>query len=438
MDIKIQSLIDTHEQAFVIIDRDYRIVSANRRYCDAYGIAPEAIAGKFCYTVSHHSARPCHENGEHCPHQALFTQGEAVEVLHTHFHADEQPERTRIRGHRLYGANGELYLGEQMFPLEAEAGSMCDALQMVGRSPAFLTCVDNLARVAESEASILLFGESGVGKELAARFIHARSSHNNGSFIVINCAAVPESLFESELFGHERGAFSGSSGQKKGLFELADGGTLFLDEVGEIPLNLQAKLLRVLETGEFRRVGGTLTLTANVRVVSATNRRLLDEVDAKRFRLDLYYRVAGIDVTLPPLRERAEDMPELAAYLLKRLIGGQGSCRLDADAIAALRVYDFPGNVRELRNLLQKAVLKCRDGVITAADLHLPVAAAPSAQTASAVALQAASPQSLSALERAHIQGLLDTHQGHRARVATALGITERTLYRKLSRYGLS
>ena len=438
MVIKLQSLIDTHEQAFVIIDRDYRIVSANRRYCDAYGIAPEAVAGQFCYAVSHHSSRPCHENGEHCPHQALFKQDATVDVLHTHFHANDQPERTRIRGHRLYDTNGELYLGEQMFPLEAEAGSVCDAMQMVGRSPAFLACVDNLARVAESEASILLFGESGVGKELAARFIHARSSHNNGSFIVINCAAVPESLFESELFGHERGAFSGSSGQKKGLFELADGGTLFLDEVGEIPLNLQAKLLRVLETGEFRRVGGTQTLTANVRVVSATNRRLLDEVDAKRFRLDLYYRVAGIDVTLPPLRERAEDMPELAAYILKRLIGGQGSCRLDADAVAALQAYDFPGNVRELRNLLQKAVLNCRDGVISAADLQLPVAAARSAQAASAAPLQAETAQSLPALERAHIQSLLDTHLGHRARVAAVLGITERTLYRKLSRYGLS
>ncbi|MDO9222047.1 MAG: sigma 54-interacting transcriptional regulator [Thiobacillus sp.] len=438
MMIQIQSLIDTHEQAFVIIDRDYRIVAANRRYCDAYGISAESIVGQHCHTVSHHSPRPCHENGELCPHLALFNQGEAVEVLHTHFHADDQPERTRIRGHRLQDENGELYLGEQMFPLEAEAGSVCDAMQMVGRSPAFLACVDNLARVAESEASILLFGESGVGKELAARFIHARSSHKNGSFIVINCAAVPENLFESELFGHERGAFSGSSGLKKGLFELADGGTLFLDEVGEIPLNLQAKLLRVLETGEFRRVGGTHTLTANVRLVSATNRRLLDEVDAKRFRLDLYYRVAGIDVTLPPLRERTEDMPELAAYILKRLIGNQGSCRLDAAAVAALQAYDFPGNVRELRNLLQKAVLNCRDGVISAAALQLPVTVTPAMLAVSTALQPGNTPSSLPSLERAHIQNLLDTHQGHRARVAAALGITERTLYRKLSRHGLS
>jgi transcriptional regulator with PAS, ATPase and Fis domain len=435
MKIDLQSLIDTHEQPFVVIGRDYRIVAANQRYCEAYGVSPVGIVGQHCYAVSHHAQRPCHENGEHCPHQALFGEGAAVEVLHTHFHADNQPERTRIRGHRLAGPAGELYLGEQLFPLEAETDSECDALQMVGRSPAFLACVDHLARVAESEASILLFGESGVGKELAARFIHARSNRAGAAFIVINCAAVPESLFESELFGHERGAFSGSSGQKKGLFELADGGTLFLDEVGEIPLGLQAKLLRVLETGEFRRVGGTHTLTADVRLVSATNRRLLDEVDAKRFRLDLYYRLAGIDVNLPALRERTADLPELAAFLLKRLTGGQSPCRLDADALARLKSYDFPGNVRELRNVLQQAVLKCRDGVIRATDLKLPVAtAAPEAASSSRMASRVSLPE----LERAHIRALLDQHQGHRARVAAALGLTERTLYRKLKRYDLS
>jgi transcriptional regulator with PAS, ATPase and Fis domain len=324
--------------------------------------------------------------------------------------------------------NGERYLGEQLYPLEADAGTECDAMQMVGKSPAFLACVDNLARVAESEASILLFGESGVGKELAARFIHARSLRSGGAFIVINCAAVPETLFESELFGHERGAFSGSSGLKKGLFELADGGTLFLDEVAEIPLGLQAKLLRVLESGEFRRVGGTHTLTADVRLVSATNRRLLDEVDEKRFRLDLYYRLAGIDVVLPTLRERHDDIPALSTLMLKRLAGNRRACRLDASALTALQAYEFPGNVRELRNVLQRAVLTCRDGVIRAADLHLPTVMAPVLPDV----------QPLADVERSHIRTLLDAHDGHRSRVAAALGITERTLYRKLKRYGLS
>ena len=426
--LELQELIDANDQPFVVIDHEYRIVAANRRYAETYGATRDAIVGQHCYAVSHHASRPCHENGEQCPHRSLFDHGEAVEVVHTHFHADDQPERTRIRGHALRGVNGERYLGEQLYPLEADAGTICDAMQMVGQSRAFLACVDNLARVADSEASILLFGESGVGKELAARFIHARSARSGGAFIVINCAAVPETLFESELFGHERGAFSGSSGLKKGLFELADGGTLFLDEVAEIPLGLQAKLLRVLETGEFRRVGGTHTLNADVRVVSATNRRLLDEMDEKRFRLDLYYRLAGIDVTLPTLRERRDDIPALAAFLLKRLAGGRPACQLDPTALAALQAYEFPGNVRELRNLLQRAVLTCRDGVIRAADLNLPTAATP--------VLPGAQP--LAEVERSHIRALLDAHSGHRSRVATALGITERTLYRKLKRFGLS
>jgi two-component system, NtrC family, response regulator AtoC len=426
--IDLQGLIDANDQPFVVIDSEYRIVAANQRYSETYGTTPEAIVGQHCYAVSHHATRPCHENGEQCPHRALFEDGEAVEVLHTHFHADNQPERTRIRGHALRGMNGEHYLGEQIYPLEADVGTDCDAMNMVGHSPAFLACVDHLARVADCEASILLFGESGVGKELAARFIHARSARSGGAFIVINCAAVPENLFESELFGHERGAFSGSSGLKKGLFELADGGTLFLDEVAEIPLGLQAKLLRVLESGEFRRVGGTHTLKADVRLVSATNRRLLDEVDEKRFRLDLYYRLAGIDVNLPPLRDRREDIPGLASFLLKRLAGGRRACGLDSSALATLQAYDFPGNVRELRNLLQRAVLTCRDGVIRAADLHLP--------TVNVSALPGAQP--LAEVERTHIRALLDTHAGHRSRVATALGVTERTLYRKLKRYGLS
>ncbi len=432
MDIALQSLIDTHQQPFVVIDRDYRIVAANRRYCTAHGLAPADVVGKTCHAVSHRSDRPCHENGEDCPHLALFGRGEAVEVLHIHFH-DDKPERTRIRGHRLEGASGELYLGEQLFPLEAEACKDCDTLQMIGRSPAFLACVDHLARVAEREAAVLLYGESGVGKELAARFIHARSNRSGASFIVINCAAVPESLFESELFGHERGAFSGSSGLKKGLFELADGGTLFLDEVGEIPLSLQAKLLRVLETGEFRRVGGTQTLSADVRVVSATNRELPDEIDARRFRLDLYYRLAGIVVTLPPLRDRRADLPELTAFLLRRLSGGDAAHQLDPGALAALAGYDFPGNVRELRNLLQQATLNCRDGIIRARDLRLP--ASSGAPAYAPPAANAARP--LHEVERAHIQSLLAHHQGHRARVAAALGITERTLYRKLKRHGL-
>jgi transcriptional regulator with PAS, ATPase and Fis domain len=434
--VDLHTLIEAHDQPFVVIDEQYRIVAANRRYCDSYGVSPEAILNRHCHEISHHSPRPCHENGEQCPHQALFKDGQSTVVLHTHYHADNEPERTRIRGHAIHGLDGRLYLGEILYPLEAGGELDCKEMRMVGHSPAFLACVDNLARVAESEASVLLFGESGVGKELAARFVHDRSHRSSGPFIAINCAAVPENMFESELFGHERGAFTGSTGQKKGLYELADGGTLFLDEISEIPLALQAKLLRVLETGEFRRVGGTKTLKADVRLVSATNRNLLEWVDQKLFRLDLYYRLAGIDVALPPLRERREDIGALAEALLSRLSGGtQTRCRLDKEALSALKHYHFPGNVRELRNLLQRAMVRCRDGIIRAEDLNLEIPPAPSATRKAPPTARPGS--SLSDLEKDYIRDLLNMHGGHRRTVADLLGITERTLYRKLKQHGL-
>lgn len=434
-EVDLQDVIEAHDQPFVVIDDQYRIVAANQKYCDSYGVKQTAVVNMRCYEVSHHSDRPCHQHGEQCPHLALFEQGQtSTIVLHTHYHADNAPERTRIRGHAIRGTNGRIYLGEILYPLEVDATLECSQVRMIGHTPAFLACVDNLARVAESEASVLLFGESGVGKELAARFIHDRSPHSGSPFIVINCAAVPESIFESELFGHERGAFTGSTSQKRGLYEMANGGTLFLDEVAEIPLTLQAKLLRVLETGEFRRIGGTTTLSADVRIVSATNRNLLDLVDQKQFRLDLYYRLAGIDITLPPLRQRRDDIPALAEALLTRLAVKGRACHLDKSALQVLKHYDFPGNVRELRNLLQRAIVQCRNGVITAGDLKLdprqasPAIESPFRQTA----------PSLPELEKDYIRGLLEKHQGHRRKVASELGITERTLYRKLKQYALN
>jgi transcriptional regulator with PAS, ATPase and Fis domain len=436
--VKLQDLIEAHDQPFVVIDEHYRVVAANRRYCLAYGVELEDILKRRCHEVSHHSKRPCHENGEACPHQALFQSGQPVVVLHTHFHADGQPERTRIRGHAIHGLNGRIYLGEILYPLEVEAELGCEELRMVGHSPAFLACVDNLARVADCEASVLLRGESGVGKELAARFVHDRSPRAAGPFIAINCAAMPESMFETELFGHEKGAFTGSTGQKKGLFELADHGTLFLDEVAEIPLALQAKLLRVLESGEFRRVGGTQTLKADVRVVSATNRNLLNRVDQKRFRQDLYYRLAGIEVTLPPLRERREDIPALAEALLERISkSGKTTYHLDRAAAQRLKRHDFPGNVRELRNLLQRAALRSRDGFIREADLS--VENGPDLSPPPPTALIGPGPaKSLEDVERDYIRDLLAEHDGHRRTVATLMGITERTLYRKLKQHRLS
>ncbi len=431
----LNALIETHERPFVVIDAAYRIVAANESYCRQYEMTREEVVQRRCHEISHHSPQPCHENGELCPHLALFASGQASEVLHTHYDGSGHACRARIKGYPIRGADGQLYLGEVVYPLEAEFPLGCEDMRMVGHSPAFLSCIDRLARAAEAEASVLLYGESGVGKELAARFLHERSARSGGAFIAINCAAVPEAMFENELFGHERGAFTGSAAQKKGLYELADGGTLFLDEVAEIPLTQQAKLLRVLETGEFRRVGGTVTLRADVRIVAATNRNLLDQVDLGRFREDLYYRVAGIDLALPALRERREDIPALAEVLLARMTGnGRQPVRLDKAAQQKLKRYDFPGNVRELRNLLQRALLRCEKDLIGAEDIVFQQNAVQAVPRAARVRR---SDPSLKGAEKDYIRDLLARHNGHRRTVADLLGVSERTLYRKIGRYGL-
>lgn len=441
--VQLQSLIDAQENPFVLIDARYRIIAANRSYCSRYGTDEKQVVGRACHEISHHSSAPCHLNGETCPHQEVFATGKAQQVLHTHYDHHNRPEHVRIQGHPIFGLNGDLFLGEAIYPFSPSTAMDCDEMRMIGKSSAFLACVDNLTRVAESEASVLLYGESGVGKELAAQYVHRRSSRENKAFIAVDCASIAETMFESELFGHERGAFTGCVGRKLGLFELADGGTLFLDEIGEVPLTMQSKLLRVLESGEYRRVGGTETLRADVRIISATNRDLLDMAEQGQFRIDLYYRIAGIDVTLPALRERRSDIPALARSLLSRMSGGR-NFDLGEDAIERLQAYDYPGNVRELRNILQKAMALSDHGVINAIHIRFDVPAqgsgttqrtlAPAPHATNSAAVPSAS---ISELEANHIARLLELHHGHRRRVAEILGISERTLYRKLNRYGL-
>ncbi len=441
LNVDLQSLIDMQERPFVLIDGDYRIVAANQAYCITYGVSREGIVGRRCHEVSHHSPVPCHQKGEHCPHQQVFSTGRCCEVLHTHFDQLDRPEHVRLKGHPLRSADGALYLAEMIFPLASGMDLDCDEMRMIGRSPAFLACVDNLTCAAESEAPVLLYGESGVGKELAARYVHQRSARNGKPYLALDCAAISESLFESELFGHERGAFTGCIGRKQGLFELAHGGTLFMDEIGEIPLPLQAKLLRVLETGEFRRVGGREMLQAEVRIVSATNRNLLDMVDQGLFRQDLFYRISGIDITLPPLRERRSDIPALAEAILAR-VGQRGAPRrrLSPEASARLMSHDYPGNVRELRNILLKAAALSENGVITAKDILFQDLR--NSQKTGVAAVAAPSPgnrlpPSMGQVEARYISQLLTQHNGHRLTVAEILGISERTLYRKLRRYNL-
>jgi transcriptional regulator with GAF, ATPase, and Fis domain len=293
----------------------------------------------------------------------------------------------------------------------------------------------------------LVQGETGTGKELAANFIHQNSARSKAPFLTLDCTVLTETLVESELFGHERGAFTGSVGDRQGLFKLADGGTLFLDEIGEMPKQLQTKLLRVLESGEFRRVGGNRTINSDVRIICATNRNLSEEVQAGNFRGDLYYRAACLSVRLPSLRERREDIPGLIDFFLKRIRRpGQPCLSITPEAVAELQEYDFPGNVRELKNILQAAATHADAAPIDVsliakimsrrAPPPLPPVAASKTPPAGASTARRSS-VSLQEVERAHIRELLERYQGNRAAVAKALGVTERTVYRMLKRYNL-
>lgn len=306
-------------------------------------------------------------------------------------------------------------------------------------------------RVAPSDASVLITGESGTGKELIAHAIHRLSTRAGSSFVDLNCAAFQESLLESELFGYEAGAFSGAKNRKLGLIELADSGTLFLDEITELPVQLQSKLLRAIETRTFYRVGGVRKVEVNVRIVAATNRNLDVVVNDGTFRADLLYRVNGFQISLTPLRERPEDVEPLAAHILKQL-GGAHAPQLTEEALDALRNYDWPGNVRQLRNCLERALLLANDERITLNELPpevlrrsarpVPVMVASSAppsasEGASPAADAGQTPASLREVERQQILAALEQTNWHRAKTAEILGISPSTLYRRLRDYDL-
>ncbi len=326
------------------------------------------------------------------------------------------------------------------------AAAPADDADLVARSAKMHELDALVRRVARTDATVLLTGETGVGKEVVARAIHRRSPRADGPFLKVHCAALPEALLESELFGYERGAFTGATTRKAGRFELAEGGTLLLDEVGELELSTQVKLLRVLQDGEFERIGGTRTLVANVRVVAATHRDLAAMRADGRFREDLFYRLNVFPIHVPALRERPEDLPDLARQLLARAsTWAEGPVSLAEDGIAALVRYPWPGNVRELANLLERAVILKGSGALGGADLEPLLAAAGTVAARAADpsgSRPAAEPTSLSgakaASEKGAIERALAQTGGNRTRAAKLLGISRRTLYAKLDEHGLA
>jgi two-component system response regulator AtoC len=321
------------------------------------------------------------------------------------------------------------------------ASSADEALPIVHKNSVMATLVVQAENAARTDSTILITGESGTGKDVLVRLIHSKSTRHSTPMITVNCGALPEALFESEFFGHERGAFTGASALRRGLIEAADGSTLFLDEIGDMPLQMQVKLLHFLEQGRFRRVGSTRDQSADVRIIAATNRNLADEVQRKHFRADLYYRLNVVALHVPPLRERPEDIPELIQYFFGVYRQRFNRPGLDLSAAARQRMqdYEWPGNVRELRNCLERAAALSTSEVIEADQMLASGVRGqgPGVQEKNHPPTpfsQAPSP-TLEELEREHILRVLNESEGNRERAAAILGISSRTLYRKLREY---
>ena len=415
------SLLDASSEPYVVFDRQYRILAANPAYRQRSGA--DSVVGRCCYEVSHRYPVPCDQAGETCPLSQSLKSGQRERVLHLH-HTPHGEEYVDIELTPIRDASGEIAcFVEKMVRMNQARGLPCGQ-GLVGRAPAFQRMLALVARVAQSEAVVLLEGESGTGKELVANALHQASHRAAAPFIAVDCSGIPETLFESELFGHERGAFTGAVARKLGLVESASGGTLFLDEIGEMPSTMQVKFLRLLETGTYRRVGSAELRRADVRIVSATHRSLSAMVDAGSFRADLFYRLNIFPIRVPPLRERLADIPLLVESLLARVAPGR-ALRLTPAALNLLMTQPYRGNVRELRNLLERASLMC-DGDFIDVDhfADSPIvehSVAPSRKDKIFV--------------EANTLLLAESFAAHRGpmrELAAKLGISERTLYRRL------
>ena len=326
------------------------------------------------------------------------------------------------------------HLKEENLQLRESLGMRFDRRNLIGRSRAMTALLETVAQVAPSEATVLITGESGTGKEMIAGAIHYNSLHRDGPFVKINCAAITETLLESELFGHEKGSFTGADRRKEGKFRQAEGGSIFLDEVSEMSLGMQVKLLRVLQERELTRVGGDEAIRVNVRVVAVTNRNLLQDIAAGRFREDLYYRLNVVTLHLPPLRERREDIPLLAQFFLTRFaeINRKAIRGFTPQAMDRLLRYDWPGNVRELMNAVERGVVLSRSEYLDETDLPLLTA-----DEGSAGRMPAPGEASLGEMERATILKTLEAAEGNKSEAARRLGITRRTLHQKLKKWGM-
>ena len=425
------SYLDQETVPMMVMNTHYEILAANTAYQRQFGTAGRNYVGRKCYAVSHHYQVPCDQAGEHCPMQSALASKGPDRVLHIH-HTPRGPEHVDVELRPIIDAEHQVVGFVERLLTVRHASAQPSSEGLVGKSPAFNRALGELQRVAPSALPVLLLGESGTGKELFARAVHEASPRARGPFVVVDCSGLTETLFESELFGYEKGAFTGAVARKAGLVETAKGGTLFLDEIGDVPLAMQVKLLRLIESGTYRRVGSVETQTADFRLVAATHKPLQQMVAAGSFRQDLYYRISAFPIHLPALRERGGDIPLLVESLLRRA-GGNQALRAAPETLALLGRHRWPGNIRELRNVLERARLFADDGVIRPE--HLPPDFGLSTTSDGPSAEAGATP--VPGDEAAFI-AYVQRFAGTRKELAQALGLSERTLYRRLKDAGLA
>lgn len=407
----------------IVLDTDYNILAANAAYRRQFGQDQQAPLGQKCHKVSHHYHVPCDQAGEDCPMRKAWSSKVPERVLHVH-HTPRGPEHVDVELRPILDEQGRVIAFVERLTRIVIASAQPQEQGLVGQAPAFTAALASLQRAAPADIPVLLQGESGTGKELFARALHMGSPKADGPLVVVDCTSLTEALFESELFGYEKGAFTGAHQRKTGLAEAAHGGTLFLDEIGEVPLAMQVKLLRLIETGSFRPVGSLRTVHSDFRLVSATHKPLRQMVADGTFREDLYYRISGFPIRMPALRERIEDLPLLVQSLLKR-IAGPSAPTLGNAALDRLMTYPFPGNIRELRNILERARLFADEGVIQPEHLPEDVVSLPAQVRANGS-------------RSADLLQVLSQFRGSRSELAKHLGISERTLYRRLKAAGIA
>ncbi len=425
---KLAQMLEAYEVPAILVTSDYEIIATNKNYEDKFGSID--IASKpHCYKVSHGYNKPCDQAGEDCPLRAARDSKQKENVLHIH-QTPNGREHVDVEMIPIFDEGKNLnFFVELLKPVPLASGASAKQ-RFIGNSPAFEKLIKNATRVAKSDANVLLLGESGTGKELVSHMIHLASERSDSPMVTLECAGLSETLVESELFGHKKGAFTDAHTDKIGLVEHANGGTLFLDEIGDISLETQVKLLRLIESKTFRRVGGTKVRSSDFRLICATHRDLKQMIKQERFRLDLYYRINVFPIAVPSLTERHADIPELAKHMISTL---SKEHHITEGAIKLLQQHTFEGNIRELRNLMQRAIILCDTNIITKGTIEEALLLEKNTSDKN-INKAPEKTTTLKQLETNYLLDLVSLYEGDKQRAAEQAGISLRTLYRKLDK----